>query len=543
MNETSVIERAVETSAKPAEKSQQPAADRSVRALIGTVGGQGGGVLSDWFVRGLLNAGWQPQSIGLLGLSQRAGSVIYYLEARPESDSGQAPPVLSPFAVPGDVDLILAQEFLELGRLLQGGFAAPGCQIIANTYRYLGTLEKMPAEGGVYPTEVIRKAAEELSDNTWLFHAQHMVTEAGLSNLSSNAVLLGAVIASPAFNLPAEPFHQAIRDAGSNVSDNLKAFDLGYSMMRDGTLPRAHFDEKPALDWQQMADHREQQLTAKLRGPYRKLLADAQQKLPARLNTVLAEALYQLIDYQDENYARAYLAMVEEFKGDDELCAVYAQHLALWLTYEDSPRVAQIKTRPSRFQQLAKEHGVKPGQKMLVEDFLAPDPQQLYGILPPALAEAVRKIGPRFSDDFENISLEMKVKTSSLWGYWTMSLVAWTRRFRTGSWRHQQEMGHIGQWQQAVRDWRQQAPELALLAADSGRVVKGYGRVRELALADLQLFLDQGFKLLLQIRDQGGDALAIGTQCLATIASEAGKGAAGIELLNGELARLRGTSS
>jgi indolepyruvate ferredoxin oxidoreductase beta subunit len=54
-----------------------PRHDRATRILIGTVGGQGGGVLSDWLVKGLLNAGWQAQSIGLLGLSQRAGSVIY----------------------------------------------------------------------------------------------------------------------------------------------------------------------------------------------------------------------------------------------------------------------------------------------------------------------------------------------------------------------------------------------------------------------------------------------------------------------------------
>ena len=134
---------------------------RPIRILVGTVGGQGGGVLSDWLVKGLLNAGWQAQSIGLLGLSQRAGSVIYYVEARPPG----SPPLFSAYASPADVDLVLAQEFLELGRILAGGFAREGCTIVANTYRYYGTLEKTPAEGGVYPSGVIRKAAEELSDD------------------------------------------------------------------------------------------------------------------------------------------------------------------------------------------------------------------------------------------------------------------------------------------------------------------------------------------------------------------------------------------
>ena len=509
--------------------------NRSVRALIGTVGGQGGGVLSDWLVRGLLNSGWQAQSIGLLGLSQRAGSVIYYLEASPVGDT---PPILSPFAVPGDVDLILAQEFLELGRLLQGGFAAKDCNIVANTYRYLGTLEKMPAEGGVYPIDVIQTAAETLSDNTWLFHAQNMVTEAGLSYLSSNAILLGAVVASPSFNLPVEPFHQAISDAGSNVGDNIKAFDLGYQMMRDGTLPRAHFQQEEVKDWQQMADERAAKLSGKNQAAYRKLLTEAQQTLPAKINQTLAEALYQLIDYQNETYARAYLEMVNEFKADENLQALYAQHLALWLTYEDSPRVAQLKTRPSRFTGIAKEHGLKPGQKMLVEDFLAPDPQQLYGILPPALAELVRGIGRRFNADFENITLEMKIKTSSFWGYRTMAFIGWTRRFRLSSWRHQQEMQQIHNWQTGIREWQSLGDEFGALAADAGRLIKGYGRVRELALADLSLFLEQGLVLITQIESAGGDAAALGQKALTAITSEAGKGQVGIDLLQAELATL-----
>ncbi|MEL0084123.1 MAG: indolepyruvate oxidoreductase subunit beta family protein [Gammaproteobacteria bacterium] len=514
--------------------------DRSIRVLIGTVGGQGGGVLSDWLVRGLLNAGWQPQSIGLLGLSQRAGTVIYYLEANPEGDS---PPILSPFAVPGDVDLILAQEFLELGRLLQGGFAAENCHIIANTYRYFGTLEKMPAEGGVFPSEEIHQAAEALSDNTWLFHAQDMVTEAGLSYLSSNAILLGAVVASPTFNLPAEPFHQAIRDSGSNVGDNIKAFDLGYQMMRDGTLPRAHFKQAEVQDWQQMADERAASLPAGKARQYREALQEARQNLPDALNQTLAEALYQLIDFQHLRYAQDYLKMVGEFSNDPTLQAAYAQHLALWMTYEDSPRVAQIKTRRSRFVDLAKEHGLKPGQKMVVEDFLAPDPQQIYGIFPTALAELIRAIGGRLNPNFENISLDMTIKTSSLPGYYTMASLAWMRRFRLSSWRHKQEIDQINHWQQAIRDWQQQAPELAFLAADAGRLIKGYGRVRDLAIADLRLFLSEALPLLQKLSAAGEDALSAGEKALATIAVEAGKGQNGITLLQTQVDELDQSSA
>ena len=517
--------------------------NRSVRVLIGTVGGQGGGLLCDWFVRGLLHAGWNAQSIGLLGLSQRAGSVIYYVEAAPQADVA---PLFSSYAVPGDVDLVLSQEFLELGRILQGGFAKEGCTIVANTYRYLGTLEKMPAEGGVYPTSVIKRAAEELASDSYLFHAQDLVVEAGLSHLSSNAALLGATVASKSFNLPAEPFERAIRESEVSVADNLKAFKLGYDGMRNGTLPRSQFREAPTLDWQQIADDREKKLPKRDATGYRSLLHEAQARLPTALNRTLAEALYRLIDFQHLAYARAYVdrvvAMLETEKkagGGDEtfpLTAAFARWLAEWLTYEDGPRVAQLKTRKSRFQQLRKEHQVKPGDAYLVEDFLAPDPPQLYGMLPVPLARLVRNLGHRWRADFDSISIPMRVATSRVWGYYTMRVTAGMRRFRLGSYRHQQELILIDRWETAVRRWAVESIGLGVLAAEGARVIKGYGHVRDKALADLWTFLEDGLPLLKTLDERGADTAGLGESALTTIASEAGKGNAGIEVLRKALA-------
>ena len=132
----------------------------------------------------------------------------------------------------------------------------------------------------------------------------------------------------------------------------------------------------------------------------------------------------------------------------------------------------------------------------------------------------------------------MKIKTSSIWGYRTMAFVAWSRRFRLGSWRHQQEMTHIHNWQKGIREWQSLGNEFGSLAADAGRLIKGYGRVRELALADLSLFLEQGLVLLPQIQSAGGDAAAAGQKALTAITSEAGKGQVGIDLLQAELKTL-----
>ncbi len=521
--------------------------NRSVRVLIGTVGGQGGGLLCDWFIRGLLHAGWNAQSIGLLGLSQRAGSVIYYVEAAPEA---QVAPLFSSYAVPGDVDLVLSQEFLELGRILQGGFAKDSCTIVANTYRYLGTLEKMPAEGGIYPTGVIKRAAEELAADSYLFHAQDLVVEAGLSHLSSNAALLGATVASKSFNLPKEPFERAIRESEVSVADNLKAFALGYDGMRNGTLPQSQFRETPVLDWEQITADREKKLSRRDASGYRSLLHEAQSRLPTALNRTLAEALYRLIDFQHLAYARAYVdrvvAMLETEKkagSSDEtfpLTAAYGRWLAEWLTYEDGPRVAQLKTRKSRFAQIRREHGVKPGDHYLVEDFLAPDPPQLYGMLPVPLAHLVRNLGHRWRADFDSLSIPMRVATSRVSGYYTMRLTAGMRRFRLGSYRHQQELILVERWESTVKRWAGESVALGTLAAEAARVIKGYGHVRDKALADLWTFLDEGLPLLKTLGERGGDVSAAGETALATIAGEAGKGGAGISFLQGELAKSSG---
>ncbi|MGK2941413.1 MAG: indolepyruvate oxidoreductase subunit beta family protein [Immundisolibacter sp.] len=515
--------------------------DRATRILIGTVGGQGGGVLADWMVKGLINAGWQAQSIGLLGLSQRAGSVIYYVEARPQT---QRAPILSAYAVPGDVDLLLSQEFLELGRLLQGGFAHPDCTIIANTYRYYGTLEKTPAEGGIYPSGVIRKAAETLSSDSYLFHAQEVVARAGLSLLSSNAVLLGAVVASKVFALAPEPFRTAIEEAEVGVGDNLKAFDLGYQMMREGTLPRALFKENEVLDWQQLADQRAQALPQRRRGEYRSLLDQGRSAVPP-LARIFAEACYRLLDFQDAAYVRDYIVRVREIyaaeqaKNGSETYAIteaYGQHLANWMGYEDAQRVAQLKLRPERFAKMRDDHGVRGEDPFWVDDFLAPDPPQIYGMLPAPIGRWIRAQGRRWREDFDHISMPMRVRSNRPWGYFTLSLVSAMRHVRRRSLRHHEELLLLQRWRDAVLLWLGRSTALGQLAADAGRVVKGYGRVRDKALDDLWQFLDQGLPLLEQLAAAGGDVATVGDEALKVLASEAGKGSACLYLLRDRLA-------
>lgn len=507
----------------PLPSGAAPAArPRAKRILIGTVGGQGGGVLSDWLVHGLLNAGWRATSIGLLGLSQRAGTVTYYCEAIP----GQGkPPITSVFATPGDVDLLIGQELLELGRLVFGGFASPGCSIIGNSARYLTTLEKMPAEGGIYDSAIIARAVQELAPGRHhVVDAQRLVMEAGLPALTSNALLLGAAIASPAFDLPREPFHEAIRKSEVSVKASIAAFDLGYTRVKDGSLPQMMIEGHTAVDGHELARQRRGRLAAGQRTDYDHLLAQAGQLYGPRMHRILAEALYRLIDYQDSAYAADHLArvarMAQQPGADANLLEAYAQHLANWMTYEDGARVAQLKTRPERFERIRRDFGVT-GQRYVVTDYLVPDMEQILGGLPAPLAGVIERIGRLVTPGFDRLKFPLQVKTSGLVGYSLLRGIAALRGLRRGSRRYAHEQALLARWEAGIVAQLAQHPQLGWLAADAGRIVKGYGRVRQDALADLWAFLDEGLPRIERLAQAGGSIDVLGSKALALLAKEA----------------------
>jgi indolepyruvate ferredoxin oxidoreductase beta subunit len=106
-----------------------------IKIFIPAVGGQGGGVLTEWLVQAFFLEEYDVQGISLPGLSQRGGSTVYYLEAHPRSESLNKQIIFAQFPVPGEVDVIISQEFLELGRALQLGYGSDKTTIVTSTHR------------------------------------------------------------------------------------------------------------------------------------------------------------------------------------------------------------------------------------------------------------------------------------------------------------------------------------------------------------------------------------------------------------------------
>ncbi|MBT9282057.1 MAG: indolepyruvate oxidoreductase subunit beta family protein [Hydrogenibacillus schlegelii] len=514
---------------------------RIVRMLIGTVGGQGGGVLTNWLVRGLYRSGWFAQSIGVLGLAQRSGTVTYYVEAR----SGLDRPMISVYAAPGDVDILLGQELLELGRILRGGYAAPGCTIIGNLYRYYATLEKMPAGDGTYPAEKIIEAAKRLSDDVYLVDAAAMVRNLGLPELTSNAYLLGMVVASKKLNLDPEPFRKAIEESRVDVENNIRSFNEGYRLVKEGSFPPA-IDVRPTTpSWKERATELEGRLRrAKDRAAYRERVERALASFGERLMPTMVEACYRLLDYQDARYVDEYLARVQAVRDGERrvmpdaeargwpVTERYARYLALWMTYEDAPRVAQLKTNPERFKKIKARFGVRKNQKFVVTEYLDPDGPQIYGVLPAGLVTLlIGKRGERFKW-LQNVKFPMRIKTTSVWGYSLLRMMAGFRRWRRLSYRHHQEMALIARWENGIHKALQNWPELAVYAAEAADLVKGYAHVREKALHDLWIYLEQILPKIADLDPKLGQvARSLAQSALKIAGREAGKGEEALKFL------------
>ena len=123
-----------------------------IKLAILAVGGQGGGVVTNWIVDLAESQGWYAQATSVAGVAQRTGATIYYIEMVP--DAGARTPILSLSPSAGDVDIVLAAELMEAGRAVQRGFVTPDRTIlIASSHRALAVGEKEVPGNGILSSE------------------------------------------------------------------------------------------------------------------------------------------------------------------------------------------------------------------------------------------------------------------------------------------------------------------------------------------------------------------------------------------------------
>lgn len=428
--------------------------ERPLSLLLGALGGQGGGVLTDWLVEAARAAGYPAQATSIPGVAQRTGATTYYFELFPDLDP-PADPVFCLFPSAGDVDLVAALEPTEAGRALQQGYVTEQTTVITTTNRIYSTAEKSVAGDGTIAAapilDALSRAAKKL-----------IQIEAVLGSRQINAVMFGTIIGSGVLPLSAAHGRRAIESRGLAVVANLAGFQGGLEVARNPggvvSLPAAvQYDPPPPSLELELAT------------------------LPVSLQALVGHALARLVDYQDESYARRYLARLKPVLVADEeaqgfrLTAEVARRLAVWMSYEDAIRVAQLKTRPGRLARIRAEVGARPGEPVAITDFLSPGRNELVSLLP---APVARLIPAGNGNNGQARGMALAWPTSSPWGYLGLKFLATLRRVRPHTWAFIQEQEAIESWLSAVGTAAGVDYELACQVAELAVWVRGYGEVR-----------------------------------------------------------------
>jgi indolepyruvate ferredoxin oxidoreductase beta subunit len=176
-------------------------------------------------------------------------------------------------------------------------------------------------------------------------------------------------------------------------------------------------------------------------------------------------------------------------KGDPEVAAEVARQLALWMSYEDIIRVADLKTRASRFERVRREVGAKPGEPVVVIDYLKPGVEEVASLLPPFLGGKLISWAER-REKLDAYNVGMHIKTSSVLGFLVVRALAWLKPWRPHSYRYGAEQQLIRRWLDLVGGAAKRDPGLALEIARCAGLVKGYGETHRRGKGNFLALLD-----------------------------------------------------
>ena len=446
---------------------------RPITMLIAALGGEGGGVLTQWIVSAAAQAGFPAQSTSIPGVAQRTGATTYYIEILPvtAADLGGKRPVLALTPGVGDIDIAVASELLEAGRTVANGFVTPErTHVIGSLSRFYAMDEKIAMGDGRFDQDKLTKIIREHAKDALLIDMESLAKQSGSI---INAVMLGAIAGCGRLPLKLEQFEAAIREDGTSIDINLRGFRAGYEAARANVQSVKVVEKKknapatPALVEHEIA-----------------------RTFPLVAQGMGLEGVRRLIHYQSIDYAWLYLSRLRPIAEADQtisaqgkLLKEVARHLAVRMSYEDVVRVAQAKAAPARMRRIAHEELRVNGEPFSVHDFLKPGIEELCQLLPSFMARPILRLAER-KGWLGRVYFGMEINSTSISGYLRFLMLAKLRRLRPYGHRYKQEQQQIESWLALIREAARRSPELALEIAECARLIKGYGDTHTRGLAN-----------------------------------------------------------
>jgi indolepyruvate ferredoxin oxidoreductase, beta subunit len=435
-------------------------APRPITLLIAALGGEGGGVLTNWIVSAATDAGYPVQSTSIPGVAQRTGATTYYVEILPVTvaELNGRRPVLALTPGVGDIDVAVASELLEGARTIANGFVTPDRTVcIASLSRFYAMDEKIAMGDGRFDRDKLIATIKEHSKDTLLVDMDALAKQSGSI---INAVMLGAIAGCGRLPISVEQFEAAIREDGKAVDGNLRGFRAGLEAARARIAPAKLQDKKKnAPTSRELLEH------------------EVAYSLPALAQPIAIEGIRRLIAYQGVPYAQLYLNRLRALADLDthgRLMKEIARHLAVRMSYEDVIRVAQAKIAPARMQRIAKDELRVNREPFTVHDFLKPGIEEFCQVLPSFLARPIMRYSAR-KGWLGRVYFGMEINSTSIFGFLRFKLLASLRRWRPRGYRYKQEQETIEAWLALVGQAAKLSPEVAIEVAECARLIKGYG--------------------------------------------------------------------
>jgi indolepyruvate ferredoxin oxidoreductase beta subunit len=451
---------------------------KPITLLICALGGEGGGVLTEWLVDIALASGYAAQSTSIPGVAQRTGATTYYLEVFPVplTELQGRHPVFSLNPVPGALDGIVSSELLETARQVGNGMSSPlRTLVISSSSRTFTTAERMePGDGRTDSApllEVLRAQSRE-------HHVFDMGEMAKASGTVVSAVMLGAIAGSGLLPFPRTAYEAAIRHGGKGAEASLRGFSRAFEQI-DTQRGQASFVTRLLSD---------QELEAPVN---RGLEADLAKKFPAPVHAMLALGHARMLAYQNRAYADLYVQRLQQVLAAEQQAdpaatqghattREMARWLALWMAFDDIVRVADLKSSAGRWQRVSGE--VKAGSDDLLQvyDHFKPGAPEFAALLPAGLAARVTRWDrARVARGKAPWAMPLKVGTHSVFGMLSLRLLASLKWLRVRGSRFASEQALIEQWLAGVVRGTRQHWQLGHEIALCGRLIKGYGSTNE----------------------------------------------------------------
>lgn len=441
-----------------------------IKLAMLAVGGQGGGVLTDWIIGVAEANGYRAQSTSVAGVAQRTGATIYYVEMTP--DTGRDP-VFSLTPSSGDVDIMIAAELMEAGRAIIRGFVTPDrTTLIMSSHRILAVSEKtVPGDGRRDPGKVIERAATAAKKVV----AFDMESEAQAAGTVISASLFGALAGSGALPFPRQSYEDTIRVSGRGVEASLKAFSACFD--------RAASDESPGAGDETLTEGAKKPL--QVSGPAALLdawnaLTERAEQLPEPIHEMAMAGLHKVVDYQDVAYGETYLERLEKAVAADSEDQAWrfsveaAKYVANAMVYDDIIRVADLKLRTARSARVRDEVAIGPDAVLHVTEYFHPRAQEVCGTLPAGIGKWIENSPKLFALLDRLVNRGRRIRTDAMFGYFSLWVIGALRPVRRRLRRHTVEEAHLNEWFNLALDTCAHDYDLGVEVLISRRLIKGY---------------------------------------------------------------------